>query len=223
MAEILSDKQVREKALNLGIESLSNAELLSIIFRDGDRNRSALMVAEDLLEDAGGELSKITEQNIKSLRSMGSIGLSRAMYIKAAMELSARVGNSNTTEVATIGSSTDVVELFRPTLGSLDHEEFWALYLNSSGRILDKIRISQGGLTQTVVDHRIILKRAIENLATAIIVVHNHPSGDPTPSVEDKEITNRLVSATELLDIRIADHIILSATNYYSFRGNGLL
>lgn len=223
MKEKFTDRQVREKAVSLGIESLDDAELLSILFREGDGSRSAIELAQGMMERMDGVLSSLNNIELGRLRSVGSIGLSKAMYIKAALELAKRCGKTETQQIETIGSSGDVIALFKPILADLKHEEFWALYLNGAGRVIDKIRISQGGIAQTVVDHRIIVKRAVERLATTIIVVHNHPSGDPTPSPEDREITNKLVSAAELFDIKIADHIIISSSKSLSLRGEGLL
>lgn len=218
-----TDKQVREKAVNLGVESLDDAQLLSILFREGDAQRSALQMAQALVDGVGGKLSNLSNTELRKLRSMGGIGLSKAMYIKAAIELGRRCSESSGSEIETIGSSREVVEIFRPLIGSLPHEELWALYLNNAGRVLDKIRISQGGIAQTVVDHRIIVKRAVENLATTIILIHNHPSGDSTPSAEDKEITQKIVQAAELFEIKIADHIIVTSSSSHSMRAEGLL
>ncbi len=223
MEEKFTDKQVREKAVSLGLESLDDAQLLSIIFRDGDNGRSAIELAQSLIKNLDGGLSALNDTDFNKLRSVGGIGLSRAMYIKAALELGKRCGRQGGDQLDTVASSADVIKLFKPQMEGLKHEEFWALYLNGAGRILDKIRISQGGVAQTIVDHRIIVKRAVDKLATSIIVVHNHPSGDPTPSSQDKEITNKLVQAAELFDIKVADHIIITASKCCSMRGEGLL
>lgn len=223
MDEKLTDKQVREKAVGLGIDSLSDAELLSILFREGDSSRSALQVSKDFMDVCSGQLTALESTDIRKLRSMAGIGLTKAVYIKAALELANRCQQNKPLEVTNISHSQHVIDIFKPILGALQHEEFWALYLNSAGRILDKIRISQGGISQTIVDSRIIVKRAVENLATSIIIVHNHPSGDPTPSQQDIDITQKLVQAAELFEINISDHIIITTAKCASLKGLGYL
>ena len=151
------------------------------------------------------------------------MGLPRASVVAAAMELSKRLKVEESIDIRMIAAKDDVVALFKPLLADLPHEEFWALYLGASHRILDKIKISQGSATATLVDNRLIVKRALDKFATAIIIVHNHPSGQPAPSNPDIELTNKLRDAAALFDIRLLDHIVVTSGESYSFRANGLL
>ncbi len=217
------DKQVREKLIARGVGSLSDAELLSIVIREGTADLSAIELSERLLARYDHSLVQMSRSALPHLRSAEGIGITRAAIIASALELGRRLRSDESMRQSSIGSSADVVELFRPLIGHLGHEEFWALYLNNSNRILDRTRISQGGVTGTVVDPKLILKRAIELLATGLIVVHNHPSGNPVPSDEDRQLTSKLAEATTLFNIVLLDHIIVSPSESFSFREHNLL
>ena len=152
------------------------------------------------------------------------VGLKRASRLVAAAELGRRMVALESAEaVQQITSSEDVIRLMRPRLAELGHEECWVLYLSSSNRVVEQMRISQGGVQATVVDHRLLIKRALELLATQLILIHNHPSGSAQPSEPDKELTRRVVEAAALFDIRVVDHLILSRGDSYSFRAHGAL
>ena len=151
------------------------------------------------------------------------IGLKRAARIQAAVELGRRVLAARELGPDPIGSSNDVVRIFRPLLTEMKHEECWCLYLNTGNRIVERQRVSQGGVQATVVDHRLVIKRALELLATQIILVHNHPSGAALPSEQDKILTKKIAEAAALFDIRLLDHLIIARGGEYSFRQSGLL
>jgi DNA repair protein RadC len=140
----------------------------------------------------------------------------RAVSIAAAAEFGRRATAGNSLPVSVVNSKDDVVNLFA-SLAGLPHEEFWALYLSSGGRVIDRVRLSQGGVSGTVVDHKLVVKRAVELLATSLILVHNHPSGLPQPSSHDREVTSTLASAAALFDITVVDHVIISRSGTYSF------
>ena len=220
---MLTDEQIREKLLGEGPFALSDTELLSIIIRDGGRNSSAIAVASALSENFGGNLQELGTATISQLRMSAGMGLQRAATVAAAMELAQRLRTEEASTVERIAGRDDVVGCFKPLLSKLRHEEFWALYLNSSGRILERVKISQGGISATVVDNKLIMKRAIEKLASSIIIVHNHPSGNPEPTEDDKTVTEKLRYAVELFDIELLDHVIVTGGECFSFRGAGLL
>lgn len=208
-------QDIRNKIAVRGIESLSDAELLSIILED----RS---LAEELVAECGS-LAAIANMPASRLRMVAGVGSKRAERIHSAIEAGRRVSSANRSIEESITSSDDVIRAMRPLLKELKHEECWAIYLTNSNRIIERSRISQGGVQATVVDHRLIVKRALELLSTRIIIVHNHPSGSANPSGADFDITKRIKEATSLFDIQLLDHIIISATESYSFKSNGKL
>ena len=199
-----------------GAGALSDCELLTLLVGD-DRT------AEALLSASGGSLVRLVAEDMARLRMVGGLGLRRAQLLSAAVELGRRVAASRAQEADSIATSDDVVRLFRPQLERLPHEECWAVYLTTSNRILERQRVSQGGVQSTVVDHRLVVKRALELLSTQLILIHNHPSGTAEPSTQDKVLTERIARAAALFDIRLLDHIIISCEGDFSFRRAGLL
>lgn len=205
-----------------GVGSLTDEELLSLILDDG--SDEALVRAQELLQQCGGSLTGMGRADLARLRMTAGIGLKRAARLTVAAELGRRMmALEAASEVAAIASTEDVVRIFRPQMLDLAHEECWALYLTSSNRIIERARVSQGGVQGTVVDHRLVVKRALELLATQLILVHNHPSGTAEPSEEDKRLTQRIADAAALFDIRLLDHLILTRNDFYTFRGHNLL
>ena len=205
-----------------GAGSLSDAELLALLMDDAAEG--SLARAEALLEQCGGTLTAVARADVARLRMTAGVGLKRAARVAAAAELGRRMlALEAENSVRTISSSVDVLRLMRPRMNDLPHEECWALYLSSSNRLLEPYRVSQGGVQGTVVDHRLVVKRAIELLATQLILVHNHPSGTAEPSEEDKVLTRRIAEAAQLFDIRLLDHLILTRNDFFSFRSKGLL
>ena len=208
-------QDIHEKISLRGIEVLSDEELLFALL--GDR-----ALAEELLRECGS-LAGIAAMQPSRLRMIGGLGNKRTEQILSAIEIGRRVASANRAIEDTISSSEDVVAAMRPLLKELKHEECWAIYLTNSNRIIERCRISQGGVQATVVDQRLIVKRALELLSTRIIIVHNHPSGSATPSGADFEITKRVKEATQLFDIQLLDHVIISASESYSFKSSGKL
>ena len=208
-------QDIHEKISLRGIEALSDKELLFALL--GDRT-----IAEELLHECGS-LSGIAAMQPSRLRMIGGLGNKRTEQILSAIEIGRRVASANRAIEDTISTSEDVVAIMRPLLKDFKHEECWAIYLTNSNRIIERCRISQGGVQATVVDQRLIVKRALELLSTRIILIHNHPSGSATPSGADFEITKRIKEATQLFDIQLLDHIIISASESYSFKSNGKL
>ena len=170
-----------------------------------------------------GNLTNIAQTQPARLRMVAGMGLRNADKIQAALEIGRRIASSPVVATDTITSSNDVVDIMRPQLNGLKYEECWAIYLTNSNRIIEQHRISQGGIQATVVDSRLVVKRALELLATRIILVHNHPSGNAVPSQADIELTAKVKEATGLFDIQLLDHIIVSSTDSYSFKSSGKL
>ena len=196
-----------------GIKSLDDAELLALVLESKTQ-------ATTLLEEYGS-LSNIANTPTNRLRMTAGLGVKLSERIQAAVEIGRRISTINNAVEDVITSSNDAVRVMRPLLQELKHEECWAIYLTNSNRIIERCRISQGGVQATVVDQRLIVKRALELLSTRLIIVHNHPSGSATPSGADFDITKRIKEATSLFDIQLLDHIIITATEDYSFKSNG--
>lgn len=210
-------ENIRSKMTSRGVESLDDRELLSLLIEDEQ-------LAEMLLATYGDSLARMTREPEARLRMVGGMGLRRARNLLLAAELGRRVAAEGAGESDSIATSDDVVRLFRPQLERLTHEECWVVYLTSSNRIIERQRVSQGGVTGTVVDHRLIAKRALELLATRLILIHNHPSGSPEASAQDRALTERIAKAAALFDIRLLDHVIIArGGGDFSFREAGLI
>ncbi len=213
----------REKLLAKGIQSLSDAELIAILIGSGSRNESAVELSKRILASVKNNLNQLGKLTINDLQNFKGIGEAKAISIVAAMELGKRRKVSDVLEREKIGSSRDAFELFAPILGDLSHEEFWVLFLDRANKIIDKQRTSQGGVSGTVIDIRMILKQAIEKLASGIILCHNHPSGNRQPSKSDIDITRKLKEAAGFMDINVLDHIIVTDSEYFSFVDESLM
>ena len=217
------DDRPREKLRDKGSRVLSDAELLAILIGSGTVQESAVELSKRILSSVGHNLQNLGKLSIAQLLNFKGIGEAKAIKIKAAMELSRRRRESNPTQLDKINTSLSAFEIMQPLLGHLSHEEFWVLYLNRSNKIVAKTQLSKGGMTSTIVDVRIILKQALEHSATAILLAHNHPSGMLKPSVSDKQLTQKLKLASESLDIKVLDHIIVTEKSYFSFADESLL
>lgn len=213
---------LRERIAARGVESLSDSELLAVVMGE-DTATASTTDAERLLEEYGGQLSAVCSDEIARLRMTAGLGLRRAERIAAAFELGRRVSAQQSEQVQTVESSDDIRRMFAPRMEGLQHEECWAIYLTASNRVVDSRRVSQGGVSGTVVDHRLVVKRALELLVPQIIVVHNHPSGSAQPSGEDDRVTERLKEAAALFDIRLLDHIIIARGSHFSYAAQGRL
>jgi DNA repair protein RadC len=217
------DDRPREKLRDKGSRVLSDAELLAILIGSGTVQESAVELSKRILSSVGHNLQNLGKLSIAQLLNFKGIGEAKAIKIKAAMELSRRRRESNPTQLDKINTSLSAFEIMQPLLGHLSHEEFWVLYLNRSNKIVAKTQLSKGGMTSTIVDVRIILKQALEHSATAILLAHNHPSGMLKPSISDKQLTQKLKVASESLDIKVLDHIIVTEKSYFSFADESLL
>jgi DNA repair protein RadC len=217
------EERPREKGLANGIQYLTDAELLAILVGSGTRNITAVELARAILGKAGNNLHELGRQSVGDLVKIKGVGPAKAIIVLAAMELGRRRTGMHQVEKVSIKSSETVFKLFHPLLGDLDHEEFWLLMLNRSNKVLGRFKVSQGGLSGTVIDTRIILKKALDNLASSIIVCHNHPSGNNQPSDADVKITEKLKKASEMLEIKLLDHVIIADKSYFSFADEGLI
>jgi DNA repair protein RadC len=213
----------REKLISKGTNSLSDAELLAILISSGTKDKSAVDLGRELLLIANNNLNTLGKLTISDLTKLRGIGLARAVTIAAALELGRRRKLAEVPEMDQIKCSKDVFDLLSPVLSDLPHEEFWILFLNRSNKVINRMKLSQGGISGTVTDVRMVMKKAIESLASGIIVCHNHPSGNLNPSESDTRITQKIKEAGNIMDIQLLDHLIVSEKDYYSFADNGLL
>ena len=214
-------KNALDKLVSRGAAALEDEELVALLVAENQGDDQARGVARSIIAECGGGVSGIADIDISRLRMMSGIGKLRAARLKAAIELGGRVAQQQVAQCDVIASDADVVRVMRPIVGALQHEECWVLYLASSGRILERMRVSQGGVQATVVDCRLIIKRALELLAVQIVIVHNHPSGSAEPSGQDVALTERVAEAARLFEIRLLDHVIVAQAEHYSFRGHG--
>ncbi|MBR9854566.1 MAG: DNA repair protein RadC [Algicola sp.] len=217
------DDRPREKLVQKGSFVLSDAELIAILIGSGSREESAVELAKRILASVDHNLNELGKLSVNQLMRFKGIGEAKAVTIAAAMEVGRRRRREDTSKITKIKSSHDAYELLYPLIGELPHEEFWIVYLNNSNKVLHKCQLSKGGITGTLVDVRLVLKQALELGAVGLILAHNHPSGTLSPSTTDKQLTNKLKMASEALDIKILDHLILTHHEYLSFADKGIL
>lgn len=214
----------REKMLQYGPSGITDTELIAILLGSGTRNETVMELSRKLLQSVHNNIDQLSRLSVKELTKIKGIGEVKALSIAAAFELGRRHSVSEILNKDKITTSREIADIFRAKIGALSHEEFWLILLNRSNKILDKVRISQGGISGTVADIRIMLKEAIEKLASGIILCHNHPSGNIQPSSEDISLTRKIKEAGQLMEIQLLDHIIVSGRNeYFSFADEGLI
>lgn len=218
-----SGDRPREKLIQKGKLALSDAELIAILIGSGNNKESAVQLSKRILSSTQNNLNSLGKLSLQQLTKFHGIGDAKALTIIAAMELGRRRRGEEALEKVKISSSNSVYELLHPVLGELEHEEFWILYLNNSNKVIEQFQISKGGITGTLVDVRITLRKALELGAVSLILAHNHPSGNLNPSEADKQLTRKLKTAAESLDIKILDHVIVTEKSYFSFADEGLL
>jgi len=216
------DDRPREKMLHKGSQILSDAELLAILIASGNKDESAVELSRRILHECHDNINELAQLTIHDLcKRFKGIGQAKAITIMAALELGKRRKTNEMLERKKITSSIDLFELFEPQLVDLPHEEFWIGLLNGANKVIEIKRLTQGGTKQTVVDLPILLKLALEKSAQAVVVAHNHPSGQNRPSREDEEITRRIKDGCKAIGISIIDHIIIARGEYYSFADEG--
>lgn len=217
------DDRPREKLILKGRQALSDAELLAILIGSGTREASAVQLAQEMLVSVNHDLNALSLLTLKQLTKFKGIGQARGVTILAALEIGRRRKESAPNQRKVISSSADAFNELYPLLSDLDHERFYILLLNRSNVVTSAVKISEGGVSGTVADAKLIFKAALEGLSSGIILAHNHPSGNLKPSTADINLTKRLVDAGKLLEINVLDHIIIAGKEYYSFADEGLL
>jgi DNA repair protein RadC len=213
----------REKMLMNGVSSLSDAELIAILIGSGNNEETAVQLSQRLLNSVSNNLNTFGKLSVKELTKYKGIGQAKAITIVAAMELGRRREATEPVKRKSIRSSNDAFLLFYPVLCDIPHEELWVAFTNHAGKVIEKKKISQGGLGETSADLRFIMKAAINTTCHGIILCHNHPSGNIQPSREDDLLTSRLKEAAKLMNMQLLDHIIISDKHYYSYADQGKL
>ncbi|MCI1684008.1 MAG: DNA repair protein RadC [Bacteroides sp.] len=213
----------REKMIQKGAEALSDAELLAILIGSGNTDESAVSLMQRTLAACNNDLNELGKWEVCDFSRFKGIGPAKSITIMAALELGKRRKFQAHSERSTIHCSKDIYELFHPLMCDLAQEEFWVLLLNQAARIINKVRVSRGGIDQTTADVRCILREALLQRATQMALIHNHPSGNPNPSNEDQRLTQFVEKAAKVMNIRLIDHVIITDGKYYSFADEGTL
>lgn len=213
----------REKMMQKGAEALSDAELLAILIGSGNTEESAVALMQRVLAAADNDLNRLGKWEVHDFSRFKGFGPAKSITIMAALELGKRRKLQERSERAVVRSSKDIYEIFHPLLCDLAHEEFWVLLMNRAAKVIDKARISRGGIDQTTADVRSILREALLQRATQIALIHNHPSGNPRPSTDDQRLTQLVQKGAQTMNIGLTDHVIVTDGKYYSFNDEGLL
>jgi DNA repair protein RadC len=222
MRDVPQEERPRERMLRSGAQALSNAELLAILLRTGTVNESAISLAQRLLVEAGG-LRKLLEMDVSQLTALKGIGNAKALQVQAGIELGKRLMRTAQPETVTIRSPRDVALLLSEELRYLQKEHFVCLFLNTKNHVIGQETLSIGSLDASIVHPREVFRAAIKRSSASLICVHNHPSGDPTPSPEDVDITRRLVEAGSIIGIEVLDHVIIGDVKNSSLKELGLM
>lgn len=220
---LAEDDRPREKFLLKGRNSLSDSELLAIIMGSGSRDETAVELARKILASVNNNWHQLSLLTIKDLTKFKGIGEVKAISIATALEIGKRRASQEIPEKPQISSSKDAYQILKLHLADLRTEEFWAIFLNQSNKVIHIAQLTQGGINQSIVDIRIVFKTALDHFATGIIISHNHPSGNLKPSAEDIQITKKIKEAGNLMSIQLLDHLIITQNSYLSFADEGLL
>jgi DNA repair protein RadC len=217
------DDRPREKLLNKGSRSLSDAELIAILLGSGSREETAVTLAQRILLQFHQNLNELGRASLVELMAFNGIGEAKGITILAALELGRRRQHNAARDLPAIRSSNDAFQILEPLVADLDHEQFWLILLNRGNKVLALEQISSGGITATIVDPKVVFRKALLAKATSIVLCHNHPSGTLKPSNADIELTRKLRRAGDQLEIGVVDHLIISNRGYYSFMDEGML
>lgn len=217
------DDRPREKLVSKGKIALSDSELIAILIGSGSKEETAVELAKRILGSIENNLNELGRLSVDDLTKFKGIGEAKAVSIITALELGRRRALETALEKVKITSSRSVFDVMQPILGELEHEEFWIIYLNNANKIQLKTQLSKGGITGTLVDTRLVFKRALELAATGIILCHNHPSGTLKPSSSDISLTKKIKLGGEVLDVKVLDHLIITEKNYFSFADENML
>ncbi|SIP87224.1 DNA repair protein RadC [Chryseobacterium sp. RU37D] len=220
---LAEDDRPREKFLLKGKNSLSDSELLAIIMGSGSRDETAVELARRILTSVNNNWHQLSLLSIKDLMKFKGVGEVKAISITTALEIGRRRASQEIPEKPVISNSHNAYQIFRNHLSDLRTEEFWAVFLNQSNRVIHLAQLTQGGINQSIVDIRVLFKTALDHYSTGIVIAHNHPSGNLKASREDIEITQKIKEAGKLLNIQLLDHLIITQNSYFSFSDDGLL
>ena len=220
---LAEDDRPREKLVAKGRQSLSDAELLAILLSSGNREETAIQLAQRILNANQNSINQLAKLQLNDLKKYKGVGEAKAVTILAALEIGRRRTDVDIDEKIKVTSSKSAYNVIKPKLSDLPHEEFWVIFLSRNNNVIKTECISKGGVSVTAVDTRLILKPAIENLASGIILAHNHPSGNLKPSQEDIYLTKKVKEAARLLDITVQDHLVIGDQVYFSFADEGIL
>lgn len=217
------DDRPREKLIQKGRSNLTDAELIAILIGSGNRELSAVELAKLILSSCENNLNNISKKSVTDLMKFKGIGEAKAISIIAALELGRRRKENGVVKKMKISSSKDAFSVLHPLMVDKPVEEFWVLLLNQNNRVQSKHLISAGGISGTVADIRVILRKALDELSSGIILSHNHPSGNILPSQADKNLTHKIIEASKLMDLKVLDHIIIGDEDYFSFADSDIL
>ena len=221
--DLALEDRPREKLIEKGCSALSNAELLGILIGSGTPQASAVDLARHILQQENNDLNQLAQRSVQELQAFKGIGKAKAVTIVSALELTRRRTTQHIPRNPFLADAQAVYNLMRRDLADKPYEQFWVIFLNASCRLLHKACVSTGGTSGTLVDARVVFKLAAVHSATQLILVHNHPSGNPAPSPEDERLTRKLVHAAAFNDCVVADHLIFTEATYFSFKDEGLL
>ncbi|MCS4302833.1 MULTISPECIES: RadC family protein [Chryseobacterium] len=220
---LAEDDRPREKFLQKGKSALSDSELLAIIMGSGNREESVLELSRKILASVNNNWHQLSLLSVQDLMKFKGIGEAKAISIITALEIGRRRAGQEIPEKSIIGNSHDAYAILKNQLSDLRTEEFWAIFLNNSNKVIHISQLTQGGISQSIVDVRVLFKTALEHFSTGVIIAHNHPSGSLKPSKEDINITQKIKEAGKVLSIQLLDHIIITQNSYFSFSDAGLL
>jgi len=221
--EMGCDERPREKAIKYGVKSLSDTELMAIIFSTGLKGKSVIELSREILHDNNDHLSKVARLSVADmLKRYKGIGPAKSVTLLAALELGSRsVSDAVKVNEPVVSSSEIAYKLMKHHFEHLGHEEFWVLLLSQAGKPLREVKISQGGLTGTVADVKLIMRASIDKMASSMILFHNHPSGNLSPSPQDDALTKKIIEAARYIDTSVRDHLIITDSSYYSYNDQG--
>ncbi len=218
-----ADERPREKFIEKGSSALSNAELLAILIGSGTKEYNAIELGRNILKASNNDLATLSNFTFDDFKNIKGIGPSKALSIMTSFELSKRMLLQQASSKIGVYTSKKAAQLIMPILQNLQHEECWVLFLDIANNLISRERISVGGISASILDIRLLLKKAVNKLCTNIILVHNHPSKTPRPGKNDLEITKRIKQAATLCEINLIDHIIIAGSKYFSFSDEGIL
>ncbi len=220
---LAEDDRPREKFLQKGKNSLSDSELLAIIMGSGNKDETAVELGQKILASVDNDWHLLSLLSIRDLMKFKGVGQVKAISIATALEIGRRRARQEISEIKVISGSNDAYQIFKNQMSDLRTEEFWAIFLNQRNKIIHTAKLTEGGISQSIVDVRVLFKTALDHFSTGIIVAHNHPSGNLKPSREDIDITQKIKEAGKILGIQLLDHLIITQNSYFSFSDDGIL